>query len=101
MAGKSPVQGQLDELEKLVQTLAERLDHVRKEVEGIDGEQSKASDSFWELKTNVAVLNERFGELKRVLEDSSRKRWALLPPVIGAVINVLLAALVAYLVARK
>ncbi len=61
-----------------------------------------------ELTKEVATLNERvntlreqLSELKRGLEEASKKRWALLPPVLGAVVNVLLAALVAYFVAKK
>jgi predicted nucleic acid-binding Zn-ribbon protein len=61
-----------------------------------------------ELSKEVAVLNERLNtvredvkELKRAQEEASNKRWALLPPIVGAVVNVLLAAAVAYVVARK
>jgi hypothetical protein len=60
-----------------------------------------------ELTKDVAVLNERVNtlreqvnELKRALEEASKKRWALLPPIVGAVISVILGALVAYLVSR-
>jgi predicted nucleic acid-binding Zn-ribbon protein len=61
-----------------------------------------------ELTKELAVLNERVSnlreeltELKRGLEEASKKRWALLPPVLGAVVNVLLAGAVAYLVAKR
>ena len=61
-----------------------------------------------ELTKEVAILNERLStvreevkEVKRGLEEASRKRWSLLPPVIGAVVNVLLAALVAFLISRR
>ena len=61
-----------------------------------------------ELTKEVAILNERLNsvreevkELKRSLEEASKKRWALLPPILGAIVNVLLAALVAFLVSRR
>jgi predicted nucleic acid-binding Zn-ribbon protein len=61
-----------------------------------------------ELTKEVAILNERLNtvreevkELKRGLEEAGKKRWALLPPVVGAVVSALLAGLVAYIIARK
>ncbi len=56
-----------------------------------------------ELTKDVAILYERVNylreeikELKRGLEEESKRRWSLIPPVLGAVVSVLLAALVAY-----
>jgi hypothetical protein len=61
-----------------------------------------------ELTKELAILNERVNtlreevkELKRGLEEASKKRWSLLPPVLGAVISALLGAVVAYFVAKK
>jgi predicted nucleic acid-binding Zn-ribbon protein len=61
-----------------------------------------------ELTKEVAILNERLNsvredvkELKRQSEETSKNRWALLPPIIGAIVSVLLSALVTYLIARK
>ncbi|MBV9122511.1 MAG: hypothetical protein JO112_03985 [Planctomycetes bacterium] len=61
-----------------------------------------------QLTKEVATLNERISnmreqmnELKRLQEETSRKRWALLPPVLGALVNGLIAFLVAYFVAHK
>jgi predicted nucleic acid-binding Zn-ribbon protein len=61
-----------------------------------------------ELTREVAVLDERVNtlreevrELKRGLEESSKKRWSLLPPVFGAIVSALLGALVAYFVSRR
>jgi predicted nucleic acid-binding Zn-ribbon protein len=61
-----------------------------------------------ELTKELGILNERVNNLreelralKGELEEASRKRWALLPPILGAVVNVLLAALVAYLVSKR
>jgi hypothetical protein len=55
-----------------------------------------------ELTKELAILNERVNtlreelkEFKREQEEAAKKRWALVPPVLGALVNVLLAALVA------
>jgi predicted nucleic acid-binding Zn-ribbon protein len=61
-----------------------------------------------ELSKEVAILNERVNtareevkELKRRLDEESKQRWSLLPPIVGAIVSVLLGALVAYVVARR
>jgi len=61
-----------------------------------------------ELTKEMAILNERMNtvreevkELKRSLEEKGKRWWSLLPPIIGALVSVLLGALVAYLVARR
>jgi hypothetical protein len=53
------------------------------------------------LTERVTALREQVNELKRAQEETSRKRWALLPPILGAIVNVFLAALVAYLVSKR
>ena len=65
----------IDELEKLVATLIERVDNVRKEM--ID-------------KERLAVIEERVNELKKSVEEASRRRWSLWPPIIGGVIGAML-----------
>jgi hypothetical protein len=47
-----------------------------------------------ELRMKVAVLEERLNELKRAGEELGRKRWAMLPPLIGAVVGALLTLLI-------
>lgn len=61
-----------------------------------------------ELTKELGILNERVSnlreeprELKRGLEEANKKRWALLPPILGAIVNVLLAAVVAYLISKR
>jgi len=67
----------IDELEKVVATLAERLDNTRRE---------------------LTALRD---DLKRGEEDAVRRRWALLPPVISAVLSGIISALVAFFVANR
>ena len=73
----------VNDLEKLVATLVERVDNLRGEVESIA-----------ESATRIAVFEERLNELKRVGEESSRKLWSLLPPLLGALLGAALTLLV-------
>jgi hypothetical protein len=92
MAGKT--QGErIDELSHLAAILNERLDNVRKEVEGIHVEQDKTAEGVNELKTKLAVIDERLGELKKGLEEAGRRRWAVVPSVVGGLIGAVLAFL--------
>ena len=65
------------------------------------------SELILDLIKEVAVLTERLDatrdelkDFKRQLEEDSKKRWALLPPIAGALVNVFLSAVVAYIVSR-
>lgn len=53
------------------------------------------------LNERVNNLREEIREVKRGMEEASKKRWALLPPIVGAIVNVLLAALIAYFVSKR
>ncbi len=68
----------IDELEKLVSTLTERMDNVR---------QEKAE------KIQLAVIEERLNELKRTLEEADRRKWSIWPTIIGAAIGAILGFL--------
>jgi hypothetical protein len=58
----------IDELEKLAARLVERIDNVRQEMAD---------------KERLAVLEERVNELKRTLEEAGRRRWSVLPSLVG------------------
>jgi hypothetical protein len=58
------------ELEGLVATLTERIDHARREM--VDRER-------------FAVMEERLNELKRTLEERRRLHWTVLPAIVGAI----------------
>jgi hypothetical protein len=53
------------------------------------------------LGTQLEALGRDVDDLKRELKDASDRRWSLVPPIVGAVVSGLIAALVAYFVARK
>ncbi len=82
----------IDELEKLVATLVERLDNVHNELQGIREDQDKTVEVLNNLKTNFAVIDERLGELKKGVEEAGRRRWAIVPSVIGATIGAVLGS---------
>ncbi len=53
------------------------------------------------LEAHFQWLRDEINELKRQLEDARQMRWSLFPPIVGAVVSGLIAALVAYFIARK
>ncbi|MCI0639832.1 MAG: hypothetical protein L0Y72_16360 [Gemmataceae bacterium] len=75
----------IDELEKLVAMIIERLDNVR-------GEMAH--------RVPLAVVEERVNELKRSIEETSRRQSALVPPIVGAVVGATVSAIVTFLLVR-
>ncbi len=68
----------IHELERLVYTLIERVDNVRKEM--ID-------------KERLAVIEERLNEMRRTSEGSVARRWLLWSAIIGAVVGAVVGPL--------
>ena len=66
----------IDELEKIVSTLVERLDNVRREM--IDRER-------------LAVIEERLNEFKRIVEETGRRHWSIWSSFVGGVIGAIVA----------
>jgi polyhydroxyalkanoate synthesis regulator phasin len=117
----------IDELFKIAHTLTERVDALREEVKGVWPDVSKVTDAVAGLTTQAALLEQRVVELKawkdqlgvpevkaevtvlkekvKKIEDEAEKRgnraWSIVPNIIGAIVNGLLAAAVAYFVARR
>ena len=71
------------EVSEAVAIVIERLDGLRREVTVGVEHSSKHDESLNEVKTKMAVLEERLNELKKGLEEASRRRWSVLPSVIG------------------
>jgi septal ring factor EnvC (AmiA/AmiB activator) len=97
----------IDELEKVVAVLVDRGDRLRTELDAFHDELTKLARSVADTKTAEAVLVRDIAELQKAQadvrkdrEESSRKRWSLLPPVISAVLSGIISALVAYFVSR-
>ncbi len=79
----------IDELQQLVATLQARVDNIHSEVQAIA-----------EFRIKIAVLEERLNELKRSREETGRKQWAIIPPLIAVVVGSLLTLLVQLLLSR-
>ena len=82
MARKSDGE-KIDELQQLVTTLKVSIDNIHSEIQ-----------TLAELRMKVAVLEERLNELKRAGEESGRKLWAMLPPLVAIVVGSLLTLLI-------
>ena len=81
------------ELSQSMATLDERLNSVRRDIETINGRIQKLEDALNEVKTKLAVMDERLGEMKKAVEESSRRRWAVVPVLVGVVIGGVIAFL--------
>jgi predicted nucleic acid-binding Zn-ribbon protein len=77
----------INELGQLIATITERLDGVRREVETVGGKCQRAEDSLHEVKRTVAVIEERLTEMKKGIEEAGRRRSAVIPSLVGAVIG--------------
>ncbi len=88
----------IDDLEKLVATLTERLDQVRKEVERLRGDQDGTAKGVHDLNTSWAVIDEQLGELRRGWEEASRWRWSFASSAAIAILSAGLALLGQWLV---
>jgi hypothetical protein len=80
-------------LTKEVAVLGADLQSIRADVTRIETTQGKAADSANDMQRRLVVVEERLGELKRSLEESARRRWAVLPTVVGALVGAVAALL--------
>ena len=81
------------EVSEAVAIVIERLDGLRREVTSGVEHSSKNDESLNEVKTRMAVLEERLNELKKGVEEASRRRWSVLPSVVGGLIGGILGFL--------
>jgi hypothetical protein len=92
MAGKTNTE-KIDELAKLVATLSERLDNVRETVKEIRAQQLETSPRLADFSTRTALVELQITDLRKAAEEGGRRRWAVIPALIGAVIGSLLTFL--------
>ena len=78
----------IDELERFVAALFERMDNVRKELEQLEKSIDKMIDP-----AGFAVVEDRLNELKKKAEETGTRRWSFLSSLLGAVIGAVLAIL--------
>src|SRR5260370_38323009 len=92
MAGKTQGE-QIRELWVNVATLTERVNNVRGEIARVEAAHSRTVAALSELDKKVAVIDERLGELKKTVEEANRRRFALLPPLVGGLAGGIIALL--------
>ena len=85
------------QLTKDFAALEERTKTLRKEIDKLDDLPVRVAV----LSADAQSLRNEVNDVKRQLEDARRMRWSLIPPIVGAVVSGVIAALVAYFVARK
>jgi hypothetical protein len=101
----------VEQLQVNVATLTERLDHVRVTQKAAHNDLQTTISQLAERLRELEQVNDRRGheidELKRWKDDRkkqdeerSRRLWAFGPNIVGAVVSGLIAAVVAYFVAR-
>lgn len=102
----------IDELEKLVATLQERLNFALQLIEELFAVHSKGSEVTTDVRRQVErelllhskeieSLKDWKKEQKQATEERGKKLFSLGPPVLGAIVNVVFAAIVAYPVSRR
>ena len=72
-----------------VATLVERVNNIRRDIDRIDGAQTKTVESVTKAATQLTVLEEKFVELKRVLDERDRRRWSIWLAVIASFLTLL------------
>ena len=90
----------VDEFAVVQARLSERLDWVGARAKLQDEAQSRLQELLADVRAEVAVLGERLTELKRQVEESARRSWALLPPVIAVLIGTVLGAAIQFALLR-
>jgi outer membrane murein-binding lipoprotein Lpp len=111
MAG-TPQSAKIDELSSLAATLTERVDNHIKQLEALHAEHDGLSRDVSEhrleavglvnkVREDMATLRERLDELKKSVEEASRRRAAVWPALVGVlaggVITFLIQVALAYL----
>ena len=98
----------IDELEKVVSAIRERLEVAGLELAERRGDTADLAKTIAEMKTTIAVvqrdvedIRRQQMEMKKEQEETNKKRWSLLPPIIGTVVSGIISAVVAYFIARR
>jgi septal ring factor EnvC (AmiA/AmiB activator) len=84
---------QIRELWINVATLTERVNNVREDIARVEAAHTRTVAALAELDKRVAVIDERLGELKKAVEEANRRRFALLPPLVGGLAGGIIALL--------
>jgi hypothetical protein len=75
------------ELSNLVHTLNERVDHLRGDLGRVEANHTKTAEAYAGLSTQLALLEQQVGDLRKASEEGGRRWWSLLPALVGALIG--------------
>jgi len=118
------------EVEKLISKIVEQLNQLAKSLDTVNeacGENTKSLNDLqrncekefvavkkdidelrrWteknglsDIKPKIEVMAEKVSKVETALEEIGTRAWSVVPNISGAVVNVLLAAVVAFIVAK-
>jgi len=71
-------------LEIEVAVLGDRVENLRDALSRLETSHAKTVEALAGVTTRLTVLEAQFGDLKKALEESERKRWAVWIAVIGS-----------------
>ena len=89
-----PPQTTTDIIRKLgesVSALFAQVEHGKEGLSRVEAAQEKTTDAVQELRTQLAVIRERVDELKKVIEESGRRKFSLGQGVLCAVLGAVIA----------
>ncbi len=95
----------IDELEKLVARILKQLETVEKTLDSLNDARKETvqrlNDLQRESEKRIVVLQEQTSKLEATQERAGTRAWSVVPNIVGAVVSGILAAIVAYFVARR
>jgi predicted nucleic acid-binding protein len=74
-----------------VSTLFALAEHLKEDLSRVEGAVEKMTETVQEMTTKFAVIEERLNELKRVSEESSRRKFSVWQGILCAVLGAALA----------
>ena len=99
MPGKTNTEA-IRDLEQAVAKLLGRMDATGEELGRLRDNHAKTVEGQAQLDKRLTVLEERFADLKKALEESDRRRWALWLAFFGSLLT-LLVNVALLLIGRK
>jgi len=79
------------ELTLAVRAVETRVDYVERDLDTVETDNKDKTQVYTGFAKDLATLTERVAELKRVSEETDRKRWQLTLAVIAALIAFVLS----------
>jgi len=74
-----------------VSTLFARAEHAKESLSRVEAALVKTSDGVQELTTKFAAIEERLNELKRVTEESARRKFSLVQGLFCGLVGAVMA----------